>query len=267
MVGAGEKRNGSSDGYVGRLGGWQGDFRLAARWIVEQSLILACLALAYAALRYLARFSETQTLVLMMLGLLLGRLTVGAVADGEAQRDEFRPFRVHVEPNWLEIFQDFGLLRNDQSRDAFREAMSQVPAGEYHPVRSGFNFTAIGPKLFYWHDRDEFSSRVDFTASIPQIQYDREPRPTSPQIRFKEIPFGYALQVVTPESCQRGESAGDYFVSVNLLPCEAFDGFWRRQAWWERKLLNAPSLSECGWSRNDCGELVHRYCEVRCRSL
>ena len=145
----------------------------------------------YAAFFYVAHFTQVQSLILAAVALCaIDGYRVATKVAGKVQ-PAFEPIWVKIQPNWYLLCQDFALY--DVTKWDGLQAKCEDSPTEYSILRNGFNFTMLGPKLFFSNDLKSFFGELDFTMPLEELKPEKSERllgPFTPRFYIKQTLAG-----------------------------------------------------------------------------
>jgi hypothetical protein len=239
---------------------------MATLFGIVKSVVLALIrfGIAYVVCFYMAHFTESQSVVVSIVGLCAFdgyRVAYGIAAK---QKLQFEPFWVRIQPDWYSICRDFGLAAGERWKE-LQETSKAAPAG-YSVLRDGFNFTMLSPTLFYSNDHFTFFGDLDFKIPIEELRTEQD-RPFSfaPQFYVKRTLAGekrnlpvIEFGIITQDSLKKSFHPADDNANVpvaRLPEVVLYHRFGNRGFAYDRGERSEKErelrLAEYGWTRKE----------------
>jgi hypothetical protein len=183
---------------------------------------LALFVLLFALFRYLAFFSDRQSL--LMAFILVGlyeRLSELA----KQKQVPFVPYSLFIRPNYHTILIDFGLLKDAKDNWAeLWDAIRKLPKKPWNIWETGLSISFVTPSLKYRPAWNDFMTKVDLYASLEPVvtlreHLDREVNPyiDCPSLQLLPGNYGYRLILKLPIWYWQKLEGTDLFRSISKL--------------------------------------------------
>jgi hypothetical protein len=227
------------------------------------------------------QFTKEQALLLTIVGF----FALDAHRRANTPPSEFRPFFIHIQPDWHLLAKDFALTSEDNVDKAIATTWEGTKATlehgappSYSVLRDGIGFTVLSHTLMYSRDHKFFFSGNSIREDIAEFTAEKNPRryggPYPPQFHVnlkadknKITVFEFGLR--TEESISKANERDRESANINLvqLPYVIFRDFYDFKPGLDHDAEEKALLKEYGWvqkERNlrDPYTISHKYLQV-----
>jgi hypothetical protein len=135
--------------------------------------------LLYVLFRYVAEFSDRQSIVLAVVAW-VGYGLYESLNLSRKSVDVFTPFCVSFFPNWYELLSDFKLIKDKEDWKQLCEAENKIPPSKFNVFKQGFSFTVIKPPseegllpgLAFWNNQKVFLNELELSEPVIEEEGD-----------------------------------------------------------------------------------------------
>lgn len=209
------------------------------------------LAIIFVSLFLLTAFSWERALALTL------ALLVALVCLSAATGPRFKPFWLHIEPKWLPMLMDHGVISGAEHWATVSDEAEAAPASEHNLLMDALGFTFLSPDLGFDHGTNKFFTSVRYMAPIKEIKQVAHLSECFPKFYVEAGTEGYELGLVTAKSAEAGHDLGDpkSHLKIATLPynefCYQWEVSWHSSGFWKAaRKRRDDELKIYGWERD-----------------
>jgi len=168
----------------------------------------------------------------------------------------FKPFWIHVDPRWLPILADHGVISGPEGWESTAEARDSSDS-EYDVLRDKIRFTFLTPEMAFDHGTNSFFTSLHFMASIKEIKQVAHRSEFHPKFYIEAGSEGYEFGLVTAKTSEAAYDLSDpkSRVKIATLPYTEFRFQWERseydaEFWRKARQKQDEQLKLHGWERD-----------------